>query len=525
MKKAVLFFAVLLAAIPCMARIITVDANGTGDYPTIQAAIDNANDGDTVQLLPGRYTGPGNRDIDFLGKAITVRSTDPNEPNIVAATVLEGEWIDMDCGGHRGFNFRSGEGRDSVLAGVTITRFMAPCELIFPDEPVPAGGGIFCEDSSPTISHCVLKDNLACGEELFSSYPSFGGNICCKGNCGLKITHSIITGGFSSLGAGGIDCLYSSGDMEITHCIIKDNWGKFGWGGIACASGTISNCIISDNMGGSVGGISSVGSITHCTVTGNICYSGSGGGILAHWGTMISHCTIDNNLSCGRGGGIYCTSGCSTSAKTTISYCTITNNSALSGEYYYVWRDGEGGGIYCDDPNIVITTSTIANNQADANAGGIYGSPTLTNCILWGNNCPNEPHIVGEPNISYSDVQDGYPGEGNIDADPCFADADNGDYHLKSQAGRYDPNGQTWAIDEVTSPCIDAGDPMDPIGPEPFPNGGIVNMGAYGGTAEASKSYFGKPPCEAIVAGDVNGDCAIDFKDFFFVVLHWLESH
>jgi len=520
MKKAGLFFAVFVAATPCVARIITVDANGTGDYPTIQAAIDDANNGDTVQLLPGRYTGPGNRDVDFKGKAITVRSTDPNEPNIVAATVLEGEWIDMDCGGHRGFNFRSGEGRDSVLAGVTITRFMAPCELMHSDEPVPAGGGIFCEDSSPTISHCVLKDNLACGEELFSSYPSFGGNICCKGNCGLKITHSIITGGFSSLGAGGIDCLYSSGDMEITHCIIKDNWGKFGWGGIGCASGTISNCIISDNVGGYVGGISSVGSITHCTVTGNICWYGGGAGIQAYWGTTISHCTIDNNLSGGPGGGIYCTSGYSTSGKTTIRYCMITNNSAVSGEYYY----GEGGGIYCDDPNILITTSTIAHNQADANAGGIYGSPTLTNCILWGNNCPNEPHILGEPNISYSDVQDGYPGEGNIDADPCFADADNGDYHLKSQAGRWDANEGRWAIDEVTSPCIDAGDPMSPIGLEPFPNGGIINMGAYGGTAEASKSYFGRPPCKIIVAGDVNGDCEVNFEDFRLMALHWLEA-
>jgi alpha-tubulin suppressor-like RCC1 family protein len=59
---------------------------------------------------------------------------------------------------------------------------------------------------------------------------------------------------------------------------------------------------------------------------------------------------------------------------------------------------------------------------------------------------------------------------------------------LKSQAGRWDPNSQTWVRDDVTSPCIDAGDPNSPIGYEPFPNGGIVNMGAYGGTTEASKS-------------------------------------
>jgi len=75
----------------------------------------------------------------------------------------------------------------------------------------------------------------------------------------------------------------------------------------------------------------------------------------------------------------------------------------------------------------------------------------------------------------------------------------------------------------VTSPCIDAGDPMSPIDHEPFPNGGRINMGAYGGTAEASKSYFGQPVCEEIIAGDINGDCIIDFKDFALMTLHWLE--
>jgi len=79
--------------------------------------------------------------------------------------------------------------------------------------------------------------------------------------------------------------------------------------------------------------------------------------------------------------------------------------------------------------------------------------------------------------------------------------------------------------DKVTSPCIDAGDPMSPIGLEPFPNGGMINMGAYGGTAEASKSYFGGPLCETIVAGDVNGDCKVNYIDFGIMAMHWLEEH
>ncbi len=64
---------------------------------------------------------------------------------------------------------------------------------------------------------------------------------------------------------------------------------------------------------------------------------------------------------------------------------------------------------------------------------------------------------------------------------------------------------------------------MSPIGLEPFPNGGFVNMGAYGGTAQASKSHFGQAPCDSIVAGDLNGDCQVDFKDLAIMALHWTD--
>jgi hypothetical protein len=86
-------------------------------------------------------------------------------------------------------------------------------------------------------------------------------------------------------------------------------------------------------------------------------------------------------------------------------------------------------------------------------------------------------------------------------------------------------DGSSWEQDAVTSPCIDAGDIKIPIGLEPFPNGGVINMGAYGGTTEASKSYFGEPVCETIVAGDINGDCRIDFKDFALMAFHRLEDN
>ena len=113
---------------------------------------------------------------------------------------------------------------------------------------------------------------------------------------------------------------------------------------------------------------------------------------------------------------------------------------------------------------------------------------------------------------------------GNIDTDPLFADPHTADYHLKSQAGRWNPTSAGCVHDDVTSPCIDTGDPMSPVDLEPFPNGGIVNMGAYAGTEEASKSWFDKPVCETIVAGDINGDCRVDHMDFVLMAMHWLEE-
>ncbi|MBN1505338.1 MAG: hypothetical protein JW955_00750 [Sedimentisphaerales bacterium] len=98
----------------------------------------------------------------------------------------------------------------------------------------------------------------------------------------------------------------------------------------------------------------------------------------------------------------------------------------------------------------------------------------------------SEVYIYGDPRCLQFDW-----GTGNIDADPLFADPADSDCHLKSQVGRWEAASQTWVIDDVTSPCIDAGDPNSPVGDEPEPNGGRINMGAYGGTAEASKSCPG----------------------------------
>ena len=88
MGTAILLCALLLVPATLAARTITVDNDAPADFTTIQAAIDDANDGDQVVIQPGTYTGLGNRDIDFKDKTITVRSIDPNDPNIVRSTVI-----------------------------------------------------------------------------------------------------------------------------------------------------------------------------------------------------------------------------------------------------------------------------------------------------------------------------------------------------------------------------------------------------------------------------------------------------
>jgi len=183
----------------------------------------------------------------------------------------------------------------------------------------------------------------------------------------------------------------------------------------------------------------------------------------------------------------------------TLINCIFYGNSAM-----------KGGGMENINSHPLLTNCTFSGNASLLGPGAILNlgsKPILTNCILWGN---SSDQVDSRAIVSYSNIQGGWEGEGNIDVDPLFVepgywahieDANfvvepndpnavwvGGDYHLKSQAGRWDAKSESWVVDDVTSPCIDAGDPNNPVGDEPEPNGGRINMGAYGGTAEASKS-------------------------------------
>ncbi|MHC4546694.1 MAG: right-handed parallel beta-helix repeat-containing protein, partial [Planctomycetota bacterium] len=277
-------------------------------------------------------------------------------------------------------------------------------------------------------------------------------------------------------------------------------------GGMNFCSGKIINCTITGNSAMWGGGMCySVGEIINCNIKRNF-VSGRGGGI-SYSDVQMTNCTISENSAVQGGGGINNTAG-----DMMLTNCIFKGNTAR-----------EGGAIWYIDGKFGVQTlvnCTFSGNLAEMGGGAIYlsdySSPTLINCILWGN---SYPEIHGTAVVTYSDVEGGWPGLGNIDAYPCFADAYNGDYHLKSQAGRWEPSSESWVQDYVSSPCIDAGNPGCPLGDEPVPNGNQRNMGAYGGTAEASKS----PPNWRSIA-DLTNDWVVDSNDLRIYVDYWLES-
>ncbi len=271
--------AILATSSMSLATTIHVPA----DQPTIQAGIDVAVDGDTVLVADGTYTGDGNRDIDFLGKAIVLKSL--NGPEL---TIIDCEGSSADP--HRGFYFHTSEDTLSVLEGFTIMNGWADGN--YPDY---MGGGIYGWLASPKITNCMIIGNYA---------YMYGGGIVF-------------------------------------------------WGSTFPDHPKVMNCVISENIANT-------------------------------------------------GGGIF------TGSSATITNCTISMNSY-----------GYGGGIYC----------------------GSLSYPSISNCIIYDNSL-DQINGSGSPGVGYSDVQGGWPGDGNIDEDPLFVNPGNDDYHLRS-----------------SSPCINSGDP------------------------------------------------------------------
>jgi parallel beta-helix repeat protein len=268
---------------------------------------------------------------------------------------------------------------------------------------------------------------------------------------------------------------------------------------------------------------------------------------------VISNCVIRNN----DGSGLW-----SRMSEPTVRNCTFTGNRASHIRYYGDNETLFGGGILFEGGDISVINCTFSGNVADV-GGGIcsfesyanINNLTISNCIFWDNDANDGPQIAlldygdNPPtvSVSYSDVQGGeaavyvdpcctldWDDDNNLDIDPCFAvlgywhtndtpeDVNddfwvNGDYHLRSQSGCWDPNSESWYIDSNTSPCIDAGDPNSDWSSELWPHGRRINMGAYGGTPEASMSLS-----DAGNIASLNGDDSVGYADIILFIEKWL---
>jgi parallel beta-helix repeat protein/predicted outer membrane repeat protein len=301
-------------------------------------------------------------------------------------------------------------------------------------------------------------------------------------------------------------------NAKIINCVFNGNLAVYYGGGMQCY------------------GYGSVVTAVNCMFISNSATS-NGGGVEINYSTLkLTNCTFTGNSSSKNGGGVF-TAGFQTD--TVLTSCIFNGNTA----------NNDGGGICCGHSDPTLINCTFYDNSADYGGGicstGSESKVTVNNCILWDNQAYNEgPQIALKSFegcimfIDYSCVKDGELDvykrdddvtlnwlDGNIDLDLLFTDADNDDYHLLSQAGRWDPNTSIWVIDGVTSPCIDVGDPALDWTAELWPNGKQINMDAFGGMPQASVS---ESPAGNIA--DLDANDVVNYADLKLFTEGWLRQ-
>lgn len=285
-----------------------------------------------------------------------------------AATVIDGG------SAGRTVSFYNGEEADSWLEGFTITGGSAPL-----------GAGIYCVDSSPTIRRNEIRSNVA---------DFFGGGLFCGGIASPLVEENLFKGNKAYSG-GAIAC-YGASPEIVGNDITANGITTYG-GGIWC-------------------GQNASPVIEHNKIKGN-----QNSGIWCEDSTpVINGNIIANNTHFGNGGGIYVEN----------SAAQIGSN-AIAGNAAFL-----GGGVCCIDCSPVMTGNTLTDNWAFTAGGALYcsnASPAIANSIFWGDSATSGPEIYvesGSPQITYSDVEGGWGGTGNIDADPLLANVPKGDFHL-----------------------------------------------------------------------------------------------
>ena len=313
----------MLAAGGAESRTWYVKPDGSGEVLTIQAGIDSAATADTVLLADGVFAGAGNRDLDFMGKEIVVRS-ESGDPDLCI----------IDCGGtasanHFGVHFMNDETGASVLEGVTIRNGYANY-----------GAAIYCYNSSPRILSCILEADTATAS---GGAVSFTLGAPALEGCTLRNNHAASYGG-------AVDA--SSSSFTATGSHFSGNAAGFAGGGVSAFAGSPV--------------------ITGCTFRGN--YSLWGGGMAFYDGTnaTVDHCISQGNQSQFGGGGIYCFE-CSP----LITGCTLVADSVGFGGAIHL-----GPGL---TPTIEATVIAFCVNGCAVGSDLPLSVPAVTCCEVWGN--------------------------------------------------------------------------------------------------------------------------------------------
>ena len=408
--------------------------------------------------------GTGDRDATFqLISGVALRGgyaglgePDPDERDIeLYVTVLSGDLLGDDEPNFVNYEENSytvvmGSNTDStaILDGVTVTAGNSsvddpPWENINDPNPRQSGAGMLNQNGSPTVIGCIFTANRAViGAGIYNMVSSAtitgcsfvgnstigtGGGIRNMNNCHVTVANCAFVGNEVGAGGGIADSWFSS--STVSNCVFVGNVAEGGGGGMVVAYNSalsITDSLFADNIAGGGGGLligSGTALIDGCEFVGNSASLLGGGIALGSSVVTLTNCNIYNNISDWIGGGVVDVSS------STFVNCAIGGNSASI-----------GGGLYVFGNAAVFNCTIGANtgNGIDFTEGG--GSVTLANAIVWGNT-PQQVFGPGDVTATYSDIQGGWPGTGNIDADPLFVQ----------------PAGDNLRLG-FGSPCIDAGD-------------------------------------------------------------------